>query len=200
MKNGNRGTIKRDAVFAKRCEHSTDSVFFLHIKNSIRNKKNQGYFSIYKKTKNIYIDNSLEFSGGEKLVKKESLSVHSSSTDDKRNYTKILRRIRRHFIHSIEVWTRQTVMDRIYEVIFLFTRYPRSFSRWLYVKWATFWKTIQYFSHIIRNKVEYHPTSVKDQARPHQFEREIVAEMFMNYEVYAGTKWKGDILVTDVDE
>ena len=48
--------------------------------------------------------------------------------------------------------------------------------------------------------VEYYPISAKDQSRIHQFEKKVLPGLFLGYALYAGGIWKGDILVTDIEE
>ena len=48
--------------------------------------------------------------------------------------------------------------------------------------------------------VEYHPVSVKDLSRLHQFGKKVLPGIFLGYSLYAGGIWKGDIMVADVEE
>ena len=48
--------------------------------------------------------------------------------------------------------------------------------------------------------VEYHPISVKDQSRIHQFGKKVSPGLFLGYALYAGRIWKGDVLVADLEE
>ena len=48
--------------------------------------------------------------------------------------------------------------------------------------------------------VEHHPFSAKDQSRIHQFGKKVLPELFLGYALYAGGIWKGDTLVTDLEE
>ena len=48
--------------------------------------------------------------------------------------------------------------------------------------------------------VEYHPISMEDQSRIHQFGRKVLPGIFLGYALYAGGIWKGDILVVDIEE
>ena len=48
--------------------------------------------------------------------------------------------------------------------------------------------------------VEYHPISAKDQSRIHQFGKKVLPGLFLEYALYAGGIWKGDILVADLEE
>ena len=48
--------------------------------------------------------------------------------------------------------------------------------------------------------VEYHPTTAKDQSRIHQFGKKVLPGLFLGYALYAGRIWKGDVLVTDLEE
>ena len=43
--------------------------------------------------------------------------------------------------------------------------------------------------------VEYHPVSVKDLSRLHQFGKKVLPGIFLGYVSYAEGIWKGDILV-----
>ena len=45
--------------------------------------------------------------------------------------------------------------------------------------------------------VEYHPISVKDPSRLHQFGSKVLPGIFLGYVLRAGRIWKGDILVAD---
>ena len=47
---------------------------------------------------------------------------------------------------------------------------------------------------------EYHPLTAKDQSRIHQFGKKVLPGLFLGYALYAGRIWKGDILVTDIEE
>ena len=48
--------------------------------------------------------------------------------------------------------------------------------------------------------VEYHPTSAKDLSRLHQFGTKDLPRIFLGYVPYAGRIWKGDIVVTNIQE
>ena len=48
--------------------------------------------------------------------------------------------------------------------------------------------------------VEYHPFTAKDQSRIHQFGKKALSGLFLGYALYAGGIWKGDMLVTDLEE
>ena len=48
--------------------------------------------------------------------------------------------------------------------------------------------------------VEYHPISVRDQSRLHQFGRKGLLGIFLGYDVIAGGIWKGDILTADLED
>ena len=48
--------------------------------------------------------------------------------------------------------------------------------------------------------VEYHPKTAKDQSRSHQFGKKVLPGLFFGYALYAGRKWKGDVLVPDLEE
>ena len=48
--------------------------------------------------------------------------------------------------------------------------------------------------------VEYHPKTAKDQSRIHQFGKKVLPGLFLGYALYAGRIWKGDVLVTDLEE
>ena len=48
--------------------------------------------------------------------------------------------------------------------------------------------------------VEYHPISVKDQSRLHQFGAKVLPGIFLGYALYAGGIWKGDMVVADIEE
>ena len=47
---------------------------------------------------------------------------------------------------------------------------------------------------------EYHPITVKDQSRLHQFGKKVLPGLFLGYALYAGGIWKGDVLVADLEE
>ena len=49
-------------------------------------------------------------------------------------------------------------------------------------------------------KVEYHPISVKDQSRLHQFGKTVLPGMYLGNVLIAGGIWKGDMLVADLEE
>ena len=48
--------------------------------------------------------------------------------------------------------------------------------------------------------VEYQPFTAKDQSRIHQFGKKVLPGLFLEYALYAGGIWKGDILVADIQE
>ena len=48
--------------------------------------------------------------------------------------------------------------------------------------------------------VEYYSISAKDQMRIHQFGKKVFPGLFLGYALYAERIWKGDILVTDLEE
>ena len=43
--------------------------------------------------------------------------------------------------------------------------------------------------------VEYHPISIRDQSRLHQFGNKVLPGIFRGYALVAGEIWKGDILI-----
>ena len=47
---------------------------------------------------------------------------------------------------------------------------------------------------------EYYHVAAKDQSRIHQFGKKVLPGLFFGYALYAGGIWKGDILVTDIEE
>ena len=48
--------------------------------------------------------------------------------------------------------------------------------------------------------VEHHPISPIDQSRIHEFGKQVLLGLFLDYVLYAGRIWKGDILVADLEE
>ena len=48
--------------------------------------------------------------------------------------------------------------------------------------------------------VEYHPMTLKDQSRIHQFGKKVLRGLFLGYALYAGGIWKGDVQVADLEE
>ena len=48
--------------------------------------------------------------------------------------------------------------------------------------------------------VEYHPVTVKDQSRMHQFGKKVLLGLFLGYAFYAKGIWKGDVLIADLEE
>ena len=48
--------------------------------------------------------------------------------------------------------------------------------------------------------VEYHPITAKDQSRIHRFGKKVLPGVFLGYALYAGGIWKGDVLITDLEE
>ena len=48
--------------------------------------------------------------------------------------------------------------------------------------------------------VDYHPTSVREQSRLHQFGKKMLPGVFLGYELIAGGIWKGDILMADLED
>ena len=48
--------------------------------------------------------------------------------------------------------------------------------------------------------VENHTFTAKDQSRIHQFGKNVLPGLFLGYALYAGGIWKGDVLITDLEE
>ena len=48
--------------------------------------------------------------------------------------------------------------------------------------------------------IEYHPISAKDYSRLHQSGKKVLPGIFVGYVQYAGSIWKGDIVVADIEE
>ena len=48
--------------------------------------------------------------------------------------------------------------------------------------------------------VEYHSFIAKDQSRIHQFGKKVLPGLFLGYALYAGGIWKGDVLISDLEE
>ena len=48
--------------------------------------------------------------------------------------------------------------------------------------------------------VEYHPVTAKNQSRIHQFGKKVLSGLFLGYALYAMRIWKGDVLMTDLEE
>ena len=48
--------------------------------------------------------------------------------------------------------------------------------------------------------VEYHPITAKDQSRIHQSGKKVLPGLFLGYPLYAGGIWKGDVLISDLEE
>ena len=48
--------------------------------------------------------------------------------------------------------------------------------------------------------VENYPLTAKDQSRIHQFGKKVLPGLFFGYALYAGEIWKGDVLVSDLEE
>ena len=48
--------------------------------------------------------------------------------------------------------------------------------------------------------VEYHPKTAKDQSRIHQFGKKVLPGLFLGYALYVGVIWKGDVLISDLEE
>ena len=42
--------------------------------------------------------------------------------------------------------------------------------------------------------------TAKDQSRIHQFGKKVLPGFFLGYALFAGTIWKGDVLVADLEE
>ena len=55
-------------------------------------------------------------------------------------------------------------------------------------------------SYLFEAMVEYHPMSIRDQSRPHQFGKKVLPGIFLGYELIAGGIWKGDILRADLED
>ena len=47
---------------------------------------------------------------------------------------------------------------------------------------------------------EYHPISIRDQSRIHQFGKKVLPGKFLGYALIAGRIWNGDILIADIEE
>ena len=48
--------------------------------------------------------------------------------------------------------------------------------------------------------VEYYPLTAKEQSRIHQFGKKVLPGLFLGYGLYAGGIWKGDVLISDLEE
>ena len=48
--------------------------------------------------------------------------------------------------------------------------------------------------------VEYYPITAKDQSRIHRFGRKVLPGLFLGYALYAEGIWKGDVLISDLEE
>ena len=48
--------------------------------------------------------------------------------------------------------------------------------------------------------VECHPITSKDQSRIYQFGKKVLPGLFLGYALYAGRIWKGDVLVSNLEE
>ena len=48
--------------------------------------------------------------------------------------------------------------------------------------------------------VEYHPISVRDQSRLHQFGKKFLPGIFLGYELLAGGIWKGDFPIAELEK
>ena len=48
--------------------------------------------------------------------------------------------------------------------------------------------------------VEYHPVSVTDLSRLHQFGPKVLPDIFLGYALHAGRIWKGDVMIADIEE
>ena len=48
--------------------------------------------------------------------------------------------------------------------------------------------------------VQYDPIIAKDQSRIHQFGKKVLPGLFLGYALYVGGIWKGDVLVSDLEE
>ena len=48
--------------------------------------------------------------------------------------------------------------------------------------------------------VDYYPVSAKDQSRIHQFGKKVLPGLFLEYALYAGGIWKGDVLIANLEE
>ena len=48
--------------------------------------------------------------------------------------------------------------------------------------------------------VEYHPITSKDQSRIHHFGKKVLPGLFLGYALYARGIWKGDVLITNLEE
>ena len=50
------------------------------------------------------------------------------------------------------------------------------------------------------SKHEADPFTAKDQSRIHQFGKKVLPGLFLGYALYAGGIWKGDVLISDLEE
>ena len=48
--------------------------------------------------------------------------------------------------------------------------------------------------------VEYHPISVRDQSRLHQFGKKVLPGTLLGYALISKRVWEGDILIADLEE
>ena len=53
---------------------------------------------------------------------------------------------------------------------------------------------------LVLSLVEYYPISAKFQSRIHQFGKNVLPGLFLEYALNAGRIWKGDVLVADLEE
>ena len=79
-------------------------------------------------------------------------------------------------------------------------KHSRSLVWWEDSIRKTFWKTIKGPIILFGSLFEYHPISAKDQSRIHQFGKKVLPGLFLGYALYAGRIWKGDTLVSDIEE
>ena len=133
-----------------------------------------------RKSKVIYTDNSLEFV---KSCLLESLHVYTTQIRKKWDYWKSsAQSVGRHLCFAYLRNVTDLLSDKK-------TSYERRFGK-------PFEGPIIPFDSLF----EYHPITAKDQSRIHQFGKKVLSGLFLGYVLYTGANWKGDVLITGLEE
>ena len=162
----------------------------------------QKFLEPERKPKVIYTDNSLEF--GKAC---EDLSWNHCTSTPRRSETngiaeRAVRRVKKkHLCCFVAIGSKWKLVGRFYGMLHLSakrhrpelsdgkTPYERRFGQ-------PFKGPIIPFGSL----VEYHLIAAKDQSRIHQFGKKVLPGLFLGYALYSGELWKGDVLISDLEE
>ena len=92
------------------------------------------------------------------------------------------------------------MVGRFNGILLLFAKCPRPLGRWEIPHERQFGEPFKGPIIPFAAMIEYHPTSLRDQSRLHQFGKEVLRGIFLGYALIAGGIWKGDILIADIEE